>query len=258
MLATNYFETLILNSMRGAAITAPSHMFIALFLTNPGETGAGTELSYGGYKRMPVVFSEPASGNGGITIQNAEQISFPTSQEDAGTVTHIGIMDSITGGNMYCYSELTDPLEVKKNVAPVFTAGTIIFTLVNGLSDVYRAKYLNVLRGKNVEGFTLHAALFSGDPESGGSELSGTNYARVALEMSAPSETENGQMRIQNSAQAAFPQPSTAWGSWSHIAFYDAASGGQPVWKQANKQVWELKAGRMPIIDQGAVKLAVN
>lgn len=258
MFATNYFENLILNTSRGSALTAPATVYVALFLDNPGEAGAGSEITYTGYKRMPVAFSEPAAGNGGITIQNTEQITFAQAAENAGTVTHIGIMDSLTGGNMYCYAELTDVLEVRAQVAPLFTPGTINFTITGGISDVYKAKYLNVLRGKNVEGFTLHAALFNGDPENGGSELSGANYARMALEMSAPSEAESGQMRIQNSTEISFPNPSTSWGTWTHTAFYNAASGGEPVWKQANKQSWELKAGRTPVFDQGALRLAVN
>lgn len=258
MFATNYFENLILNTSRGSALTAPPTMYVALFLDNPGESGAGVEITYGAYKRLPVAFSEPAAGNGGITIQNTEQITFGQAEKDAGTVTHIGLMDSLTGGNMYCYAELADQLEVKAQVVPMFTAGTINFTITGGLSDVYKAKYLNVLRGKSVEGFGLFAALFNGDPENGGSELSGANYSRVALEMSAPAEADSGQMRIQNSARVSFPNPTTAWGTWTHTAFYNAQSGGEPVWKQANKQSWELKAGRTPIFDQGALKLAVN
>lgn len=258
MFATNYFENLILNTSRGSTLTAPATMYVALFLDNPGESGTGTEVAYSAYKRLPVAFSEPAAGNGGITIQNTEQIAFAQAEKDAGTVTYIGLMDSLTGGNMYCYAELADPLEVKAQVVPMFAVGTINFTITGGISDTYKAKYLNALRGKNVEGFTLYAALFNGDPENGGSELGGTNYARAALDMSAPSEAESGQMRIQNSGKVSFSNPTTAWGTWTHTALYNASSGGEPVWKQANKQSWELKAGRTPVFEQGSLKLAVN
>ena len=43
MYATNYFETGILNVMKGITLTAPSQLFIGLFISNPTETGtAGT------------------------------------------------------------------------------------------------------------------------------------------------------------------------------------------------------------------------
>ena len=259
MYATNYFETAILNTMRGTTLTAPAAVYLALFITDPTETGqGGTEISYSEYQRQPVTFSAPAQVTGGVGIQNDAQITFPKTPDDAGTVAYIGIMDSVTGGNMWAYSKLTDPLPLNAGTAPVFSPGDLKFAFTGDLSSAYKTNFLNVFRGQNVTGFSLHAALYTGDPESGGAELSGTNYARVPLTMTAPAEAESGQMKIQNSAQASFNRPSTNWGTWSFTALYDALSGGQPVWKQARTPTWELRPGRMPLIEQGALTVAVN
>ena len=60
MYATNYFEGKILGVFRGISYSAPASVYLALFLSNPGEAGAGTEVSYDGYVRQAITFSEPA------------------------------------------------------------------------------------------------------------------------------------------------------------------------------------------------------
>lgn len=69
-----------------------------------------------------------------------------------------------------------------------------------------------------------HVALFVGDPEGAGAEVStsGTNYARAAKgSWSAASASET-----HNSAQINFGAPSGNWGAVSHFAFYTAVSAG--------------------------------
>lgn len=262
MYATDYFEKAILNSMRGVTLTAPGTMFLALYLTNPTETGtAGTEVAYSEYARVPVSFSTPAavtSNSNTISIQNDTALAFASADIDAGTVKYIGLMDSATGGNMWAYGELTDPLQVTKGVAPVFTAGSLIYTLGGNLTVAFKEKYLNVFRGYSVEGFNLFAALFNGDPESGGAELNGNNYSRVLINLTAPEEASSGQMRVENSAETSFNRPTTDWGNWVYTALFNAESGGQPVWKLALATSLNLTAGRMPNITKGAIRLAVN
>ena len=41
MYATNYFENLMLNVARQQNITAPSTMYLALYQSNPSDTGTG-------------------------------------------------------------------------------------------------------------------------------------------------------------------------------------------------------------------------
>lgn len=259
MYATNHFETAILNNMRGVTLTAPAKMYLALFLTDPTDSGqAGTEVAYADYARQEITFSAPAAITGGIGIQNDVQISFPKAVDDAGSVAYIGIMDSVTGGNMWAHGKLTEPLSILGGTAPIFSPGDLQLFFSGDMTKAFKARYLNVLRGQTVEGFNLYVSLYNGDPDNGGAELTGLNYARAALLMTAPSEAETGQMRSENSSAAAFNRPSTTWGTWSYTALYNAATGGQAVWRQAKSPVWELKAGRMPIIEQGALKLAIN
>lgn len=87
-------------------LCGPAKVYLALYLNDPGEDGAsGTEVSYAGYKRIEIDFSSPAETNGGIGVQNLEDITFPTPVTAAGTITHVGILDSLAGGNMLCRGE---------------------------------------------------------------------------------------------------------------------------------------------------------
>ena len=100
---TNFLETEILDHVfAGAAYTAPSTKYLALFTGAPGETGGGTEVSGGGYARQTVAFT--TSGN---TTSNNAAVEYPTATANYGTVTHVGVYDALTSGNLMAYAALS-------------------------------------------------------------------------------------------------------------------------------------------------------
>lgn len=259
MYACDHLENGVLNALRGVTFAAPAKCYLAIFLNDPGESGAGgTEVSYDGYKRAEVDFSAPADYSGGIGIQNLTDIVFPTPDRTAGTVTHVGVMDSLIGGNMLARGELIEPLVIGTGEPPVFLAGDVLFYLTGNLSKAWKARVLNVFRGQSITGITPHFSLWNGSPESSGSELSGDNYQRVPITFGAPTEQASGQIIARNSAAASFPRPSTAWGTWDHSALYSAAASGEPVYIKPLTEAIELKRGYMPTIAEGAVEVGLN
>lgn len=259
MYACNHLENGVLNALRGVTFTAPAKCYLAIFLNDPGESGAGgTEVSYTGYKRIEVDFSAPADYSGGIGVQNLTDIVFPTPGQAAGTVTHVGVMDSIVGGNMLARGELIEPLVIGTGEPPVFLAGDVLFYLTGNLSKAWKAKVLNVFRGQSINGITPYFSLWNGSPEQSGSELSGDNYQRVPITFGAPTEQDSGQIIARNSVAASFPRPSTAWGTWDHSALYSAAASGEPVFIKPLTEAIELRRGYMPTIAEGAVEVGLN
>ena len=100
---SNYLETEILDHVfAGAAYTAPGTHYLALFTSAPGEAGGGTEVSGGGYARQTVAFT--TSGN---TTSNNAAVEFPTATAGYGTVTHVGVFDASTSGNLMAYATLS-------------------------------------------------------------------------------------------------------------------------------------------------------
>ena len=101
---TNFLETEILDHVfAGAAYTAPGTKYLALFTAiADGEAGSVTELSGSAYARQTVAFT--TSGN---TTSNNAAVEFPTATGSWGTVTHVGVYDAASSGNLMAYATLS-------------------------------------------------------------------------------------------------------------------------------------------------------
>ena len=103
MSLSNTFETHTLNYLFTAtSVTRPTAWYVALFTSNPDEDASGTEVSGGAYARQSVAFTVSGS-----TASNSAAIEFPTATASYGTVTHIGVFDASSGGNLIAYAALT-------------------------------------------------------------------------------------------------------------------------------------------------------
>ena len=101
---SNTFETNVLNYVfTSTSVTRPTAWYLALFTSNPAEDASGTEVSTSGtaYARQSATFT--VSGN---TASNSAAIEYPTATASFGTVTHVGVFDASTGGNLIAYSAL--------------------------------------------------------------------------------------------------------------------------------------------------------
>ena len=102
---SNSTETLVLNWLLTAgSATRPTAWYLALFTSNPDEDGSGTEVTTVGtaYARQTAAFT--VSGN---TASNSAAIEFPTATASYGTVSHVGVYDASTGGNLIAYAALS-------------------------------------------------------------------------------------------------------------------------------------------------------
>lgn len=103
MSLSNEFETRILQwALTNGSPTRPTAWYIGLYTSDPGETGAGTEVSGNGYTREAVTFT--VSGN---TASNNADIEFPAATGSWGTVTHLAVLDASTVGSIIAYGALT-------------------------------------------------------------------------------------------------------------------------------------------------------
>ena len=101
---SNFLETEILDHVfAGAAYTAPGTKYLALFTAiSDGEAGSVTEISGNAYARQSVAFT--TSGN---TTSNNAAVEFPTATGSWGTVTHVGVYDASSSGNLMAYATLS-------------------------------------------------------------------------------------------------------------------------------------------------------
>jgi len=241
-------------------------LFVGLFLSNPTNTGAaGTELSYSGYARQPITFSEPSATTlpsiqvqGGLSIHNTETITWESAPSAAGTVRFIGIFDSAVGGNMLLYGELAVPLAIGSDQQPSILGQDIIYFAIGDSSLLFKTQILNLLRGETMPGSTPHLALFSGDPENAGVELSGPSYARATATFGAPAVQVGGQSQIANTNFIQFPIPLAAWGNWAWDGVMSAATGGVLLFKFQNPNPEIVHRNYVPQVHIGEYRLEVN
>jgi len=106
---SNYLETALVNAtLRNTSYTSPATVYAALFTTDPTDAGSGTEVSGGAYARTSITFGSPSNG---VTTNSAD-VTFPTCTVAWGTVTHMGIYDASTSGNLLYHT----PLDASKTV----------------------------------------------------------------------------------------------------------------------------------------------
>ena len=99
---TNHLETELLDfAFTTGTATRPTAWYVALYTAAPNDAGGGTEVSGSAYARQSVSFS--VSGN---TASNTGAVEYPTSTGSYGTVSHVGVFDASTGGNLLAYSAL--------------------------------------------------------------------------------------------------------------------------------------------------------
>ena len=105
--ASDYLENKVLDHFLGTASTsAPANVYLALFTSDPTDAGSGTEVSTSGtnYARQAITFSSASSGS----TSNSAAVEFSQATGSGfGTVTHFGIYDASTAGNLLFHGALT-------------------------------------------------------------------------------------------------------------------------------------------------------
>lgn len=117
---SNYLRQKVIDHvLRNTSLTSPTTVYAALYTTNPTAADTGTEVSGGGYARVAMTFSAPTAGG---ATDNSGVVTFPTATANWGTVTHFGIRDALTGGNLLYFAALTNPRTILNGDTPKFNA----------------------------------------------------------------------------------------------------------------------------------------
>lgn len=117
---------------RTGSFTKPSALHVSLHTASPADDASGTEVSGGSYARVqrdPLDANwTAASATNGLT-DNAAAITFPAPTANWGVVTHFGIWDAATTGNLLVHGALGTPKTINNNdAAPSFAIGDLDVT----------------------------------------------------------------------------------------------------------------------------------
>jgi hypothetical protein len=102
---SDYAENKVLDVLgANATFTAPSNVYLGLSTASFNDDGSGTEISGNNYARVAVSFGSAASG----TMSNNAAIEFAAATGSGfGTVSHWGLFDAASSGNLLVHGSFT-------------------------------------------------------------------------------------------------------------------------------------------------------
>jgi hypothetical protein len=123
---SNYLENAIINAtLRNTAYSSPATVYVGLYTNDPTDANTGTEVSGASYSRKSVVFAAPSDG---VSASSADVI-FDAATTNWGTITHIGILDALTSGNLLYHTQLDASKTIDTNDIFRINSGALTVTI---------------------------------------------------------------------------------------------------------------------------------
>lgn len=141
---TNYLENKLADHLFRTTTYTPGTLYVGLITAVADkEVGTVTEVTGGSYARVSVTKGDSSwkgthgsatgnsSGTSG-TVSNASAITFPVPTANWGVVTHFGIWDASTSGNLLIVAALTTSKTINNgDAAPSFAIDAMTIQVDN-------------------------------------------------------------------------------------------------------------------------------
>jgi hypothetical protein len=128
---SSYLENKLADHVLGdISYNSPSSVYLALFTTNPTENGTGNECVGTAYARVEVTNNSEKWPNAIAGLKtNGTLIVFPVVGTSGwGTVSHWGLYDAATGGNLLIFGAFTASQSTAHNDTITISPGGIDIT----------------------------------------------------------------------------------------------------------------------------------
>lgn len=123
---SNYLENALINAtLRATTFTSPAAVYVSLHTADPTDAGTGTEVSGGSYARKSATFASPSNG----ASATSADVTFDQATGSWGTITHIGIWDALTTGNLLYHTPLTTSKTIDTGDIFKIASGSLTVTL---------------------------------------------------------------------------------------------------------------------------------
>jgi hypothetical protein len=101
---STYLENKLLDHvLRSTNFTSPTTVYVGLYTSDPGDDDSGTECTGGAYARQVLSVTTAADG----IVTSSADVTFPQATDAWGTISHIGLLDALTSGNLLMHTPLT-------------------------------------------------------------------------------------------------------------------------------------------------------
>lgn len=127
--ASDYLEVALLDAvLRNTSYTSPTTVYVSLHTGSPGDADDGAnEITTSGsaYSRQSATFAAASAGS----ISTNAAINYSAATSNWGTVSHIGIYDASTGGNLLFHGALTTSKTIETGDTLSIASGSLTVTL---------------------------------------------------------------------------------------------------------------------------------
>ena len=117
-------ERSILLALQGGILSIDT-LYAGLMTGDPLDGQTVDEPTDPAYTRQLVTLTEPEEEADCTSCTNATDLLFPQAGISWGTLTHIGLFASDSGGALYLYNELDQPIRVEAGDVVRFPAGSL-------------------------------------------------------------------------------------------------------------------------------------
>lgn len=135
---SNYAENRLLNHVFSSTQAGTANIYLALFTVNPDDDDSGTEADYTGYDREIITVGTSTSRR----VTQDALVTFDQCTGGSNTITHWGIYDAITGGNLLAHGSLTSSKIVSLNKTPSVASAQVWVEFSAGVISNYLADEL--------------------------------------------------------------------------------------------------------------------
>jgi hypothetical protein len=122
---SNYVEERLLNTFfsKTPALTSPADTYAGLYTSTVGDDNSGTEVSGNGYARQRIYWRKSINRR----VKNTRKLIFPLATPSGwGTITHWGILDASSGGNLLYWGSFSPSLLVGAEKQATIPTETLI------------------------------------------------------------------------------------------------------------------------------------
>jgi len=123
---SNYLENALINAtLRATTFTSPATVYVGLYTSDPTDANTGTECTGASYARKSMTFGAPSNG----VSTNSSAVEFDQATGSWGTITHFGILDALTSGNLLYHGALTSSKTIESGDVFKFASAAVSVTL---------------------------------------------------------------------------------------------------------------------------------
>lgn len=259
MILSDYLENKLLDHLlKATAYTRPATLYFGLYTSAPSDSGGGVEPAAASYARSAVTNDSTNFPNCAITGNpikaNATIISFPTAESSWGTITHWGIFDAATSGNLLAWGSFTSSRSVATGDSPKLAAGTISITVTNtaggGLTNFAKRQLLDhTFGGPNyTPPTTIYSTLGTALTGETLTEYADTGFARPATAFGSASSGQSLNSSIEDFTLGV---SATGAATLTHFAIFDDLTAGNLL------AVGPLSVSRA-VVESDSISMAVS